>query len=133
MICEDAVESWADEIRKKIPARIRRLIAMVSYDIWYGPLPVGYTEETGFGRKGNTKYPGFQSACRQIREVLDRIDELSNDIWIDYNCGEVLLSEPQGYWDEGEWSEPWWGDIRRMERREMLSYIVDKEIVPYVS
>ena len=136
MSWESTLDEWAIAKRKALPARIRRLIAMASFDLWYGPLSVGHEEDDAEGNP--VKWPGFQSACKEISNALD---DLKTDVWIDTFSGEVMESEPQGFYDEnpdeeGEeevWVEPNWEDIFHVNSRTVLAHIVaDKELADLV-
>ncbi len=120
-ITERVLEAWAEDFRKKLSGRVRRLMAMASYDLWYGPLASGYSEETGYNLKGRTRWPGSVSAWEQIRVALERAN-LPGEAWINVETEEFAVDEPD------------WRDWCHVSGRQILAAVCDdKELVPYLT
>ena len=114
----------ADSLRDQLAPTVRTLIHQAAADLYYGPYQEG---EDGDGEA----YPGFVSAMKTIRNAIDALEV--DDIWVDWDCGDVMETEPQGYeianpyWsihdpdgDPSEWVEPPWETITRFDRRYVL-------------
>lgn len=117
----DIVDKWVED---QVPADIRRLVSMARFDLYYGPLEVGFRDEGD----PNEPYPGFSEACDRISRCLEDIIE---DVWVDMDCEDVSTSEPEGFYDGDEWIEPFLenvyhfdrGDVKRAYLGELASYL----------
>ena len=109
----------ADSLRAQLAPTVRTLIHQAHMDLYYGP----YQVDEG--------YPGFVEAMRTIGAAIEAL--AVDDIWIDWDTGEVMETEPQGYEianpyhdpededsDPSEWIEPPWETITRFDRRYVL-------------
>ena len=118
-----ALDQWAADVRKEMPERVRTLMRLASFDLYFGP----FSEEIE-----GEPYPGFTSALEEIEAALPEVSEM----WADEDCGYVIDSEPEAWLDEetGEWIEPYWESIRKYSRREVLTAIVGcKELASMLS
>lgn len=110
---------FADEKRGELAANVRTLIHQARMDLHYGSYRVG------------ENYPGFMEAMQTIRSAVDDLGV--DDVWIDWDAGEVMETEPEGheianpYWSvhdpDGEpssWIEPHWETITRFDRGEVI-------------
>ncbi len=101
---------------------IQQLINSANFDLYFGPYPANEPIDCEF------IYPGFQEAMRQINNAVNDIDE----IWVDSQSEFVSDREPQGEEIDGEWIEPYWEDWYHLDRREVLSYLLGKELHKYL-
>lgn len=126
MNTEKSIKSVMEEYEKslQLSTRIKRLISWARYDLYYGPTPEGDDiDNTG------EIYPGFSRAIDEIKDALDDV----SDIYIDTMAESWSDKEPEGWQDEnGEWVEPEYGDYYRLERSEVLRYILGKELASYL-
>ena len=116
----------------EIPATIKRHINMARYDLYYGPVPAGDCPDND-----EYIYPGFEEACKQINEWIDK-EDLIRDIWINDETEDIITSKPDGgqYIEnpdtgESEWFEDfgiWW----HYERNDILREILGKELPKYL-
>ena len=142
MSTKTALQEWAKETRALIPDDVRRLIGMANWDLYNGPSGGGLEDED---EQGETIYPGFETACKRIREALD--DTLPSVLYVDdqdcYSTEEPKAEEchecTDGVTPEGEkcWAcgasgyidpEPY----TELDRHELMRAIVGKELVQYL-
>ena len=112
----------AVEEKYPLPEEIQMLITQATYDLYYGPW--GVEEIDGY------IYPGFASACDQISDAVDEV----SDLYIDIQSGEAFEHEPEPWTDEetGEVVEPYYEDWYHLDRKEVLKYLVGKELATYI-
>ncbi len=98
---QTTVSDWAAEEKKKLHPRIRRLIAMANFDLYYGPVQDGDDEDSEDG--SSVKWPGFVKACDEIREALSVDDGPLRTLYVDNRFGENLyLTRAEAEEEEGE-------------------------------
>lgn len=114
-VIKQTLSEWARRERQQLPRKIRRLIHQAEFSLHYGP-----HSEPG--------YPGFETACRIIAEHVP-----CDDVWIDVQCGEVLVGEPEPYVDEDtdELIEPSWEDYVTVDAQTAKRAILG-ELAAYV-
>jgi hypothetical protein len=136
---------WAKEKRDALPKRIKVLIMLAKWDLYYGP--IGSQEDANnLQDEPFESWPGFHGAVEEIKAALDDI----GDVVADINAEEVLDKEPEGEMvdnpdydpDEEEdekdnpkqvWQEPEWSDYCKVDRKEAISYIVgDNELASHL-
>jgi len=144
---EEALKKWVRTWRDEhLSEDVRKLIKQANYDLFYGPINDGAVGDPAEEDEELAKYPGFTSACKQIR---DAIDGLPSDLYIDTDSGEVRDSEPEAERCEaceGEGvvdgitceecqghggfdpSGDWW----HAERREIRACLLGTELVSYL-
>ena len=118
-----ALDTWSAEVRKGMPERIRTLMLLASFDLYFGPF---------YGEIEGEPWPGLSAALEEIEAALPEVSEM----WADEDCGEMLDSEPEAWHDEetDEWVEPYWEAIRKYSRRKVLTAIVGcKELAAILS
>jgi hypothetical protein len=139
---ERAMAKWAKKERAKLSHRIRQLIMLAIWDLYYGPIG---SNEDARNLQDETKgpvenWPGYSKACDEIRKALD---DLPSELWIDLQCEEAFTDKPEGEYlenpdydpededsEEKEWCEPNWEDFYMVELREIKAAIVgDTELV----
>lgn len=103
------VEKWA---REKLSKTILRRIDQAKHDLYYG----SSTSGEGIAARGRgVRYPGFTTACNEIR---DAFDDLPSTVYVDTQAEYVLESKPEGWRDDdGTWNEPSWEDYVEYDRR----------------
>ena len=92
-----AIKEWASYTKAQLSPEIRLLINQATADLYAGPTVVDDDEETS--------YPGFRSACNQIRDALDVVifnatieDDDGNVLEIrPRDAAHALLGELAGY------------------------------------
>lgn len=133
-----AVAEWAKETRAKLDERLRKLIGQANFDLYYGPSGGGLddTEEDG----ETSPYPGFDTACRTIRTMLE--DEIPSHIFVDeQDCWwetEPVADECYGCEGAGCKDCDGSGSVEpepyaKVDRRALIQAIVGKELAGYVS
>lgn len=135
----------------KIPNAIRRQARQAAWDLHYGPTGGGMEDEDGYG---NRIYHEFASACSIVSEWCD---ENLSEVWYDIQSGEVLESEPEGYWEacyvcdgtgedpdgdddvgcalceDGElWVGPSWEDYIHADLPDVKRALFDRELVDHI-
>lgn len=118
----------------EIPGDVIRQASLASWDLHYGPSGGGLEDED---ENGEPVYLGFTEACSKVSEWCD--DNLS-EVWYDIQSGEVLLSEPKGYYDgediddngNSPWVEPDWEDFIHFELDDVKRVVFDKELAAHI-
>lgn len=143
---EEAFKKWGSAWKKEnLSEDVVKLIKQANFDLFYGPINDGAVGDPAEGDEDLAKYPGFTSACRQIR---DAIDSLPSSLYVDEETDQVSESEPEvekctecdgqggngtvcegcngagGFEPAGTWVH--------LERREIRSLIVGSELVSYL-
>ncbi|MCI0561562.1 MAG: hypothetical protein MN733_23995 [Nitrososphaera sp.] len=99
-----------------MPPDIRRLKNLANCDLYYGPI----SEPDDGG-----PWPGFVSATTQL---TDWATENLSEVWYDIQFGEVLLSEPEGYYGEEAIDDSYdYFDYRDVKRA-----VFGKELAHYI-
>lgn len=144
---EEAFKKWGSAWKEEnLSEDVRKLIKQANFDLFYGPINDGAVGDPAEGDEDLAKYPGFTTACKQIR---DAIDALPSSLYVDEETDEVRESEPEqetcgdchGEGGNGEGIcegcngvggfEPA-GTWVHLERREIRSLIVGSELVSYL-
>lgn len=105
-------------VLEQLTPRTRRLAQLAWWDLYYGPLTscdvcgVDHLDEC----RCEHRWPGFESATKEISKELDDL----GDLWVDIDCDHVTDREPQGEEIDGEWCEPFWEEIYHYTRRDAL-------------
>lgn len=102
---DNILKDYAREWRTEHP-ETSRLIAQAMFDLYYGP---GCPEED---------YPGFEAACRAIREELP-----AGPAWYAVDLGWWVSDEPEAC-DDCEWVE--------FSPESLVRAIVGRELFGYV-
>ncbi|MCI0560917.1 MAG: hypothetical protein MN733_20725 [Nitrososphaera sp.] len=105
---------------------ILQLTNLANYDLYHGPL----------GPDDDQPWPGFAKATTQLSDWAE--DNLC-EVWYDTQSGEVLLSEPEGHYDEDcvdeagehQWVEPLWDDYYHFDYSEVKRAVFGKELAQY--
>jgi hypothetical protein len=105
-----------------LAAEIKRLIAVANADLFYGPNDQDDDAEW--------RYPGFVSACREIKAALADV----SDLWIDTFAGGATDREPE--WcdgcDDEECTAQFPEDWVHYTRRDVIVCLVGSELAEYV-
>lgn len=108
---------------------IRRLLNMSNLDLYYGPI----TEPDD-----GAPWPGFIKATEQLSNWAD---ENLCEVWYDIQSGEILFSEPTGYYDEDDvdnetggplWIEPCWEDYTHLELPDVKRAVFGRELAHHI-
>jgi hypothetical protein len=144
---EEALKKWVRTWRDEhLSEDVRKLIKQANYDLFYGPINDGAVGDPAEEDEELSKYPGFTSACKQIRDALD---DLPSDLYLDEESDEVRTSEPEHEKCEACDGEGLVDDITceecqgncgfepagtwyHAERSDILGVVVGKELAAYV-
>lgn len=128
-IAEEAHGVIGKHFGNQMPSDISRLSRLANWDLYHGPI----TEPDD-----GEPWPGFVKATEQLTEWAD---ENLSEAWYDIQFGEVLLSEPEGYYDEDDvndetgeahWVEPHWEDFIHFELDDVKRVVFGKELAAYI-
>ena len=125
MNIQEAIDNAVNE-HLQISKEIQKLINLCNTDLYFGPLEAGEDEEG--------VYPGFSKA---LNIITDELDEIS-DLWYDNMTGEIYDSETQAesamcYEDEeGEIIYDECHEVYHVERRDVLTTLLGKELASYI-
>lgn len=132
---ERTLKAWVKEFRENLDRPMRELIGQANFDLYYGPTG---TDEG---------YPGFETAVKRIKAVCA---DVPSTLYVDADAEGWSESEPepekcaacdgkgedaycnpcsecngQGHFEPG-------GDWYRLDRKDLLTAIVGRELVEYV-
>jgi hypothetical protein len=118
------------ELRKFVKAyyaahlsdEVWHLISNARFDLWHGPMPVD----------ANENWPGFQAACREIKEAL----RVVSDLYLDDQAETLQENEPyccDGNCDGADHCDmPLMDDYTKLSREEVIELLVSKELKEFV-
>lgn len=102
--------AWAQAWRaENLTEEMRTLINQANFDLWYGPCA-----EDG--------YPGFETACKWIRDALANVP---SQLYLDPDCDDWTETEP---FELGMINEEW----VLLNRPALINALVGRELGEYV-
>jgi len=131
---KDALKDWTKETKETLDAEVKKLISQANFDLYYGPSGGGLDDED---EDGTPAYPGFETACREIRRALS---DLPSTVYVDEDSGCWTTTEPS-CWTCGGCEECDGEDLCVLEpgpyvvyeRKDLIRAIVGRELAEYVS
>ena len=122
-------QAIAEHVAETLPPRIKRLGRLAMADlVWGCSFECEDCGERWNGCTCEDPFPGFESACRELREYFRDLGTLYYEDW----SGCVLTSEPEGYEDEetGDWVDP--EPYYAFGPRDVVRAVFGKELAEYV-
>lgn len=86
---ETGFDLWIKNYKENLNHRIRRLIELAIWDLYYGPI----VDDDDDSPEDGVIYPGFVQATKEIKKALEDLEEL----WVDNETDEVMTKEPEPF------------------------------------
>lgn len=127
-IVKRALENWASSKKAELHPRIKRLIALANWNLYYGPSMLGQDDDEDTEDGSKVKWPGFTEACREIANATEDI----SDVWVDIQSENVQTSEPEAEVDGEEVFEVCWEDWAMVEARQVKAVFFGSELAQHI-
>ena len=128
-IVKRALENYATSKKTELPPRIKRLIALATWNLYNGPSMEGQDDDEDSDDGSKVKWPGFSEACR---EIADATSDIVQDVWVDIQSENVQTSEPEAEIDGEEVFEVCWEDWAMVEARQLKAVLFGSELAQHI-